>query len=131
MNFSAIEQQSGLRQGASASQIAELEDRLGFALPASYKAFLRFTNGVLLDSGVSIYPTDVIEERNSTFEVATYCRDYLLIGDDSGGTGILISRIDNTPVGKSGFGDLTPPFEMVHQTLLRWVESGLVWIDTE
>ena len=129
MNVSAIKKLSGLRTGANASEIANLGNQLGFALPDSYKTLLEFTDGLLLDNGLSIYPIDLVKERNETFEITTYCPDHLLIGDDSGGTGILISRIEIDPVVvKSGFGDLVPPYEIVAKTLSTWIEAGLVWV---
>lgn len=127
MNFSAIKKLSGLYPGAGASQIKDLENQLGGVLPDSYKTLIEFTDGLLLNSGLSIYPTDVVFERNETFEVFKYCPDYLLIGDDSGGTGIMILRNENDPiVVKSGFGDLIPPYEILATTLSKWIEAGLL-----
>lgn len=132
MNFSEIKKLSGLRAGANASQIVNLETQLGFALPKSYKTLLEFTDGLLLDNGLSIYPIDDVKERNETFEIPTYCPDLLLIGDDSGGTGIMISPIEIDPVVvKSGFGDLMPPYEIVSKTLTTWIEAGLVGISAD
>ena len=128
MNLSAINKLSGLRKGASVLQIEALAKELGFVLPNSYQNLLEFTDGMLLDNGLSIYPTDVVKERNTTFEITSYCPHHLLIGDDSGGTGILISKLENDPiVVKSGFGDLMPPDKVVSETLSAWIEVGLLW----
>ncbi|MFR0674663.1 hypothetical protein ACLUUI_14570 [Enterobacterales bacterium AW_CKDN230030176-1A_HGKHYDSX7] len=48
-------------------------------------------DGAFLCDQVLIYSTDEIEERNRTFEVATYFKGHVAVGDDSGGRLILVS----------------------------------------
>ncbi len=45
----------------------------------------------MLDSGVKLYSTGEVGERNATFEVAKYLPSYVAIGDDSGGNAFVMS----------------------------------------
>lgn len=53
-------------------------------------ALWRITPGVLSPDGVVIYGPKVIVERNETFEVAERAPGWVLVGDDSGGAGLLM-----------------------------------------
>jgi hypothetical protein len=45
-----------------------------------------------LQDWTTVYGVADLAERNATFETAGYCPGFLLIGDDSGGRGFLLSR---------------------------------------
>ncbi len=128
MNFNGISNLSELRDGASLDEIKKVEINLQTPLPGDYKLLLGYTNGLLLDNGLSIYSTDDIAERNDTFQIADYCEEFLLIGDDSGGRGFLISRGSSgeSKVYRSGLGDLDPSdFVIIEDTLQIWIDKGL------
>ncbi|MET9398738.1 SMI1/KNR4 family protein [Kitasatospora sp. NPDC002965] len=90
----------------------------------------RSTPGVLLDSGVLVYGPHGIRERNETFEVARYAPEWVLIGDDSGGTGLFMRRHgrDRTRVYRLGLGaideNVETEGELVTDDLLTWLEEA-------
>ncbi|UFH51288.1 hypothetical protein [Pseudomonas sp. KNUC1026] len=49
-------------------------------------------DGAMIIDLVQIYSTDMITERQQTYEIAAYFPDHLLVGDDSGGRLILLER---------------------------------------
>ena len=53
-------------------------------------ALWRITPGVLSPDGIVIYGPKVIAERNETFEVSERAPGWVLVGDDSGGAGLLM-----------------------------------------
>jgi hypothetical protein len=50
----------------------------------------RVTPGISLPDGVSIYGPLSLGERNATFEAAEYVPGWVVVGDDGGGTGLLM-----------------------------------------
>ncbi|MFT4265386.1 MAG: DUF4303 domain-containing protein [Nocardioides sp.] len=50
----------------------------------------RTTADLSLPDGITVYGPDDIEERNETYEVAEYAPGWSLVGDDSGGRGLLM-----------------------------------------
>jgi len=127
MNFDGIQRLAGLHAGASKSDIQAAEAGLNISFPVNYKLLLEYTDGLLLDSGVSLYSVNDIRERNDTYEVFEYCKGFLLIGDDSGGRGFLISLNNlESKIYGSGLGDLDPSeFVPIATSLQDWVEKGL------
>ena len=128
IDYSKILNLSGLRKGASNDQIVLIQNQIDFKLPVNYISLLQFSNGFLLSNGLNIYSAEDIIERNTTYEVHEYCPEHFLIGDDSGGTGILLSRDENNQtIYSSGLGDLYPPeFREVSSDIQAWVDSGLL-----
>ncbi|MFF3953056.1 hypothetical protein ACFYY1_07600 [Streptomyces sp. NPDC001890] len=90
----------------------------------------RSTPGVLLDNGVHIYGPHLIQERNETFEVPLYAPGWVLVGDDSGGDGLLMRRHgrDRVSVYRLGLGavreDVAAEGEPVTDDLLGWLRAG-------
>lgn len=127
MNFTGISSLPGINPGASDAELNALEAAFGVTLPATYRELMRYSNGALLDSGVSIYSVGDAAERNTTYEVLEYCPGFLLIGDDSGGRGFLIDTKDEAGrIYGSGLGDLDPSeFVIIASTLQDWVDKGL------
>jgi hypothetical protein len=123
MNFSTLMNMAGLRPGAAAADVASIQQELGVSFPCDYAGLLAFSNGAFLENGCSIYPAEDVVERNRTFEIADYLPGYVLIGDDSGGTGILLSLVDGR-VCLSGFGDLNPSdLTQLAPSLQAWIDS--------
>jgi hypothetical protein len=127
MNFTGISSLSGIKPGAADAELNSIEAALGVTLPTSYRELMRYSNGALLDNGVSIYSVDDLVERNTTYEVLEYCPGFLLVGDDSGGRGFLIDLKDDAGrIYGSGLGDLDPSeFVTIASTLQDWVDLGL------
>lgn len=90
MNLSGLSQYGVINPGASEADLDILDTKLGERLPEEYRWFLRATNGISLDNGLILYPSDDLVERNETLEVALYAAGYLAIGDDSGGRAVLV-----------------------------------------
>jgi hypothetical protein len=110
MNLENISVPGGQRAGATAQQLAAVvQQLLPELMPDILSELLKLTDGFLTPGGISVYGTQDIIERNTTFEVPEYCAGYLLIGDNSGGKGYLmkLDPVDST-VFSSGLGDLQP-----------------------
>ena len=90
-----------------------------------YFDFMRFFDGCLLNSGLNIYSLEDLHERNETYEISECAPGFLLIGDDSGGTGFLLSMDkDNKRVFSSDLGDLDPKgFDVVAASFNTWLET--------
>ncbi|MFE6663176.1 SMI1/KNR4 family protein [Streptomyces sp. NPDC057697] len=90
----------------------------------------RSTPGVLLGNGVHVYGPQSIGERNETFEVPRYAPDWVLVGDDSGGGGLLMRRHgrDRVSVHRLGLGaicaDAEAAGEWVTDDLPGWLRAG-------
>jgi hypothetical protein len=107
MNTAALHRDGAMRVPAEPDVIDRLSELLG-VLPEQLDRWYRLTNGFLLASGVGLYSVMDLVERNDTFEVHEYCPGFLLIGDDSGGRGILINTDSSSEsVYSSDFGDLS------------------------
>ncbi|MFX4292567.1 SMI1/KNR4 family protein [Streptomyces bohaiensis] len=86
--------------------------------------------GVVLPCGVQAYGPDVLPERNATYEVARWAPEWVLVGDDSGGTGLFMRRHgpDRTSVHLLGLGAVEPDVaaagERVTGDLGAWLAAG-------
>jgi hypothetical protein len=95
-------------------------------LPSTIIDVLAQQQGIPRDDGLLLYGLDDVEERNATFEVADYLPGYLLIGDDSGGRGILVALTSTAhPVYACGLGamneeDVVP----LADSLQAWAQEG-------
>lgn len=80
---------------AAEYDISAAEATLGYSLPTAYREFLHRIGGVRnSESGLLLYSTFELVERNLTWDVNSYARGYIAIGDDSGGRVILIRNDD-------------------------------------
>ncbi len=91
-------------------------------LPAALAVMGGERDGLLTATGVHLYASRDIPERNATYEVARYAPGFLLVGDDSGGLGFLVRADDPaSPVFSSDLGDLDPAgFLPVAADLSSW-----------
>lgn len=78
-------------EGACEAAIAAVCDRMGLSRKSWIAECWKRHDGAFLCDQVLIYSTDEIEERNRTFEVATYFKGHVAVGDDSGGRLTLVS----------------------------------------
>lgn len=121
--YKILKDERQLCDEAKMQNILPVENKLGFKLPIDLVDFLLKANGGLFKSGIAIYSIDDLIERNTTFEVLEYLPGFLLIGDDSGGKGILLSTDPkNKVVYLSGLGDLSV------SGLKKESESFALWI---
>lgn len=70
---------------ASDDGILRATRELGRVVPDVVKRFWRVTNGLHSDSGVLLYSTRLIAERNDTLGVTEYAPEFVAVGDNSGG----------------------------------------------
>jgi hypothetical protein len=83
-------------------------EKLGVSPDSVYGKYLLGSGGFSHEpTGVLIYSLNEVEERNETFEVKKYLPQYVMIGDDGGGTGLLIKTKDQSVLYESGLGDLS------------------------
>lgn len=111
---------------ATAAEIAALRSELGFDVPTSLQEVWRTSNGLSYpESGVTLYATNDIKERNESYEIGIYEPDFLLIGDDSGGNGFLIDKNEKeSKVFKIDFGAIgSSKGEIVAEDLPSWIEQ--------
>ncbi|HEY0272021.1 MAG TPA: hypothetical protein VGC22_02500 [Chitinophaga sp.] len=76
-----------------ATHLQQIADTLGVILPAFYRAQLearQLTESTLLNDLTNLYGTNDLLGRNQDYELPRYLPGYLLIGDNSGGGGIII-----------------------------------------
>ena len=78
------------------------------------------------DSGVLLYNRQTLPERNATFEVDEYAPGHMMIGDDSGGNGFLLTCTGTSgPVFQVDFGSLqTDDFVPIADTFSSWQANG-------
>ena len=60
-------------------------------IPVELLELFEISDGVVSEDGVTLYRSDVLAERNATFEVGRYANSCIAIGDDSGGRLIMMS----------------------------------------
>ncbi len=90
---------------------------------SSVPAFAAWQTGEPRDDGLMIYAPEQIAERNQTYEVAQYLPNHLMVGDDSGGRGILVDSHGAVWICGMGafFEDCCEPLS---PHLAQWVEQG-------
>lgn len=111
---------------ASDNEIRSVENEMKILLPEEYRELLKITNGFSTDSGLVIYGTEDILERNETLEVEKYANDYIAIGDDSGDIVFLISKDHmRKDVLSVGCGDLnTLNAKCLAPDLSKWLNNN-------
>ena len=112
---------------ASAEQVSDVENALSIAISADLRAVWERSNVMVFpDSGVTLYGTDDIVERNATFEIREYAPGLLLFGDDGGGRGFFVG-VDADDVGVVAI-DLgavgSSEGSRIADGVFSWVEQG-------
>jgi hypothetical protein len=124
VNISNIKGIATVNGAISNIQLSELQGKLHIQLPDAYVQMLNSANGFSLQSGVTIYSSDELVERNETFEVKKYAPGYLSIGDDSGGRSIMIPLTSNG-VFLVDQGSMVPDdFERISISITDWITGG-------
>lgn len=124
-NLRSISSVTHLGTPASYDEISRLHAVFDTELPGAYIAMLQIANGFTCQTGLVIYSMDDLLERNETFEVRTYAKNYLAIGDDSGGRLVMLhSQLPGVWIVDSGSLD---PDDMVllATSLDQWIEDGV------
>lgn len=124
MELRLLEGRGQVNAPATAHDLTALEQQLGHALPRSLRDLLQSANGIYLSNGTVLYRCDDLAERNATFEVEEYAPGYLVIGDDSGGSAILIS-LTTEGVYLADQGCMDPAYaNLIGDSLASWVAQG-------
>lgn len=79
---------------ASDAAIRQAEREHGRPLPEDYVELLRIFNGGCTQGSLSILGAEDCVQRNMDYEVGQYMPGYFMIGDDGGGTAILLNIRD-------------------------------------
>ena len=106
--------------------VENIEAWLGHPLPEPYRSFLAQTAEGFLAANdrTLVYGRADVVERNDTYESKEYCPGHLMVGDDSGGTALVLSLADGR-VHSVGMGVMTSDdFKLVAQSFASWVEAG-------
>jgi hypothetical protein len=115
-----------VREAIVAATGEEIETWLGLPLPGPYRSFLAgVADDFLADNDRTlVYGRDSVLERNEVFEIQRFCPGHLAVGDDSGGTALVLS-LDDGSVHSVGMGAMTPDcFESVAPSFAAWVAAG-------
>lgn len=110
-------------------EITEAEKELNFKIPKEFVKLLKLSNGFSCDSGILIYGTSELAEKNRDYEVEEYASGYIAIGDDGGDYVFLISKNekDKKVLAVDG-GDMNPEdSELVSNSLEEWIEHECVF----
>lgn len=96
----------------SDEELSEFQKHINFQLPASYKEFLRASNGgegfVGANGYVALWPVEMILRNRLGYEFDKYFPDYIPIGSNGGGEALAIRRKGNSATfGYIPFSDLT------------------------
>lgn len=117
IDYKTIFRNAVLNQGANIKDIMRIERQWGRSLPLDYVNFLKFSDGLQeMESGLVLYGTEDIVDRNNTINSDVFRMDYLAIGDDSGGRMLLMSDVGDIFVVDMGGVDIP-------------AESSLSWSD--
>lgn len=106
--------------------INDIENWLEQTLPEPYRTFLAgLHDDLLADNDRSlVYGLERVIERNEAFESKTYCPGHLAIGDDSGGSALVLSLADGI-IHSVGMGTMTPDsFEPLASNFTSWQNAG-------
>ncbi|WCF09240.1 SMI1/KNR4 family protein [Paenibacillus thiaminolyticus] len=113
------------------NEINKIEVEMGFKFPKVFRELLKLTNGFETDEGVIIFGTDIIIERNQTYEVSEYAQGYLAVGGNGGGKFYLMSaNEDSTELLQVDAGVMSPEFaSIVSEDFIKWINNGAINID--
>jgi len=114
-----------LNPPASSEAILKVGEVLPAELPEEYATLLSHADGITAERFI-LYSCEELPERNSTFEVGLYAPGFVAIGDDNGGTAIVMrGGRGHSPVYLVGRGTMQPD-DMVHVAicLSDWMKAG-------
>ncbi|ERI10256.1 SMI1/KNR4 family protein [Aneurinibacillus aneurinilyticus] len=112
-------------------EIDSAEEKMAIKFPIVFRQLLKLTNGFETEEGVVIFGTDIIIERNETYEVAEYAEGYLAVGSNGGGKFYLMStNEDATELLQVDAGVMNPEFAtIVSGNFIEWINNGAKNID--
>jgi hypothetical protein len=114
-----------------AATVEEIEAWLGRHLPEPYRSFLAGATEDALASNdrTLVYGCESVVERNETFESKAFCPGHVAIGDDSGGSALILS-LDDGKIYSVGMGTMSPDcFEPIAPSFAAWADAGFPHAD--
>lgn len=79
---------------ATDSEISQAEAEMQKKIPPSYVYLLKISNGLASSGDLMLHEAADIVQRNIDYQVPVYMPEYTMIGDDSGGSAILMKDGD-------------------------------------
>ncbi|MHA6530701.1 SMI1/KNR4 family protein [Paenibacillus sp. BAC0078] len=112
-------------------EINKVEMEMSLNFPNVFRELLKLANGFETEEGVLIFGTDIIVERNQTYEVSEYAKGYLAVGSNGGGKFYLMSaNEDSTEILQVDAGVMNPEFaSLVSKDFINWINNGAINID--
>ncbi|WP_151738058.1 SMI1/KNR4 family protein ['Paenibacillus yunnanensis' Narsing Rao et al. 2020] len=112
-------------------EINRVETEMGLQFPKVFRELLMLTNGFETNEGVVVFGTDIINERNQTYEVPEYAQGYVAIGSNGGNKFYLMSaNKDAIELLQVDAGVMNPQFaSIVSGNFIDWINNGSVNID--
>ncbi|GHD03989.1 SMI1/KNR4 family protein [Zhihengliuella salsuginis] len=83
-----------LNPPASPAAIEREEAEYGRRLPGDFVELVRVSDGMCTDGSLSILGVEGVVQRNADYEVQTCLPGFFMIGDDGGGSAILLNLQD-------------------------------------
>ncbi|WP_027631146.1 SMI1/KNR4 family protein [Ruminiclostridium cellobioparum] len=113
------------------NEIDKAEKELFLKFPKVFRELLHYTNGLVADDGGVIFGTDIIVERNRTYEVDEYAKGYVAVGSSGGGKFYLMpANVDATELLQVDCGDMTPKHaKLVSTDFASWINKGAINVD--
>ncbi len=102
----------------------EIEKYMECKLPEEYKKFLMEVEIEKTVNDILFYGCKLIVERNETYEVKKYSPGYVTIGDDGGGSAIML-KLDNSRITMVDHGAMTEDcMEPISSSFTKWEQEG-------
>lgn len=113
------------------NEIDKVGKELCLKLPKVFRVLLYYTNGLISEDGGVIFGTDIIVERNKTYEVAEYAKGYVAVGSTGGDKFYLMpANVDATELLQVDCGVMTPEHaELGSINFTSWINKGAVNVD--
>jgi hypothetical protein len=110
---------------ATTERIQAAQQLLGVEFAKDYVSLLQQSDGVTANFFI-LYSCEMLPERNATYEVADYAPGFFTIGDDNGGTAILLrSGTNPSPIYVVDHGDMQEAnLIQVGSNLQEWITAG-------
>lgn len=113
------------------NEIKKVEEEMGLVLPNAYKQLLQHTNGFVTENGIVIFGVDIINERNTTYEVREYAKGYVAVGSNGEGKFLLMAANENaTELIQVDSGVMDPMYAtVVSNNFVKWINDGAIDVE--
>lgn len=113
------------------NEIKKVEEEIGLVLPNAYKQLLQHTNGFVTEDGVVIFGVDIINERNTTYEVREYAKGYVAVGSNGGGKILLMAANESaTDLIQVDAGVMDSTYAtVVSENFVKWINDGAIDVE--